>query len=227
MCSSANPTEEALQQSQAAFTNTLQSSFSTAFAANQAILGTLSASLKAAIANPQGFSPAALAAARTNSTDTVAQQTQAAQVAANSYLSAHGGADLGSGVGAQITGQVQGQGMQEQSTTQNAITLANEQQRQQNYWNAISGLTQVGQAYNPTGYAAAETGSANATTNASNAVSAEQQQSWNNAFGIVKGVAGLGMAATSLPSFGGGSGSAPSPGGFGDPNNFGGNVATL
>lgn len=195
MCSSANPTEQALQQSQAQFTNTLQSAFTTAFAANQSILGNLTTTLTKAIANPQGYTAPEMAALRTNATDTVATQTANADSAAAAYGASHGGADLGSGVQAQIQGQVQAQGMQADSQAQNQITIANAQQQQTNYWNAINGLTQVGAAYNPTGIASAETNSANATTSASQAVSAEQEQSWQNAFGVVKGVAGLAGAA--------------------------------
>jgi hypothetical protein len=213
MCSSANPTEQALQQSQAAFTGTLQNSFSQTFAQNQQILGSLSSTLQKAIANPQGYTPAEMAALRTNATDTVANSTANAQRAAGAYNSAHGGADLGSGVAAQISGQATQAGIQANSQAQNQISVANAQQQQQNYWNAIGGLTQVGAAYNPTGYAGAETGAANSTTGASQAVSAEQQQGWQNAFGVVQGVAGLGMAAAGLPSFGGGAGGGYATGG--------------
>jgi len=206
MCSSPDPTEEALKQSQAAFTSTLQNSFQSAFGANQAILGTLTNALKAQVANPQGFTPAALTAMRTGATDTIASQTNNATIAANNYIATHGGSDLGSGVNAQIQGGVQVAGMQQQAGEQNQITLANAQQQQQNYWNAISGLTNVGNAYNPQGYASAETNSANATTTAANAVAAEKQQGWQNAFGVVQGVAGLATAAAGLPDFGGGSG---------------------
>jgi hypothetical protein len=238
MCSSANPTELALQQSQASFTNTLQSSFSTAFAANQSILGNLSSTLTKMVANPTGYTPAEMAALRTGATDTVASQTADAERADAAYGASHGGADLGSGVQAQIEGQTTTAGMEQQSQEQNQITVANAQQQQQNYWNAISGLTQVGNAYNPTGYAGAETNAANSTTSASNAVTAEQEQGWQNAFGVVQGVAGLATAAAGLPSFGGGGlpsadsatiGSAPwvssGPTGLNAPGSGGGGVA--
>lgn len=201
MCSSADPTQQALRDSQKAFTDTLQASFKTTFAANQAILGNLTSILTKAIANPQGYSPAALTALRTTATDTVAQQTSNATRAAAEYSATHGGSDLGSGVNAQIQGQVQAEGMKTLSAEQNQISIANAERQQQNYWNAISGLTNVGAAYNPQGYAAQETGSANATTSASHEVAAEKQQSWNNAFGVVKGITGLVSAA--VPMFGG------------------------
>jgi hypothetical protein len=212
VCSEANPTEEALQQSDAAFTNTLQTSFQQAFGAQSNILAGLTKQLQATAANPSGFSPAMLTAMRTQATTGTAQQTQAAQQAANAYIAAHGGADLGSGVGAQITGQVQSAGLQAQTGAQTNIGIANAQQQQTNYWNAIGGLGQVANAYNPTGFANAATNASNATTNASNAIQSEQQQSWQNAFGVVQGVAGLASAAAGIPSFGGGSGSGSTPG---------------
>lgn len=203
MCSSADPTQQALRDSQAAFTNTLQSSFKTAFAANQSILGNLTSTLTKAIANPQGYTPAEMAALRTGVTDSVATGTANATRANAAYGATHGGADLGSGVQAQIQGQTQEAGMVANSQGQNQVTIGNAERQQTNYWTAINGLTQVGAAYNPTGYASAESNSANATTSASQVVDAERQQSWNNAFGVVKGVAGLATAAAGLPMFGG------------------------
>lgn len=204
MCSTADPTQVALRDSQKAFTDTLQSSFKTTFAANQAILGNLTSILTKAIASPQGYSPAELTALRTTATDTVAQQTSNATRAASEYSATHGGADLGSGVNAQIQGQIQAEGMKTLSTEQNQISIANAERQQQNYWQAISGLQQVGAQYNPTSYAAQETSSANATTAASHEVAAEKQQSWNNAFGVIKGITGL-AAVAAAPFTGGAS----------------------
>jgi hypothetical protein len=206
MCSSPNPTEVALQQSQAAFTNTLDSSFKSTFANQQTILGMLSTNLQKMIVNPQGFTPAEMTALRTGATDTTATQTENAQKSAAAYGASHGGADLGSGVQSMIQGDIATGGAQQLSQEQNQITVANAQQQQQNYWNAIQGLTQVGNAYNPTGYADSATRSANAVTNASNAITSEEQAGWQDAFGVVSGVAGLVSAAAGIPGLGGGGG---------------------
>lgn len=206
MCSDADPTQEALRNSQAAFTTTLQNAFKTTFAANQAILASLTATLEKAIANPQGYTAQELTALRTGATDTVAQATLNAQRGAGAYAATHGGADLGSGVQAQIQGSIGTAGAEQLAREQGQISIANAERQQQNYWNAIYGLTQVGAAYNPQGYAAQETGSANATTSASHEVAAEKQQGWQNAFGIVSGIAGLASAAAGIPSFGGSGG---------------------
>lgn len=199
MCSSADPTQQALRDSQAAFTNTLQSSFKTSFAANQSILANLSSTLTQAIAHPQGYTPQEMAALRTGVTDSVATGTANATRAAGAYNASHGGADLGSGVAAQIEGGIQATGMQAESAGQSQVSIANAEAQRANYWNAINGLTQVGAAYNPAGYAGAEIGSSKATTDASAAVTAEQQNSWQNAFGVVKGVSGLVTAAAGIP----------------------------
>lgn len=194
MCSSANPTEVSLQQSQAAFTNTLDTSFKSTFANQQQILGTLSSRLTSMLNNPTGFGPKMLTALRTNATDTTAAQTQNAEKSAAAYGASHGGADLGSGVQSQIQGDIATGGAQQLSQEQNQITVADAQQQQQNYWSAINGLTQVGNAYNPNGYASNANSSANAVTSASNAITSEQQTGWQNAMGIVSGVAGLATA---------------------------------
>ena len=196
MCSEADPTQVALRDAQAAFTRTLDSSFKATFANQQQILGFLSAKLQQMILHPSGFTPAEMTALRTGATDATAAATANAQKSVAAYGASHGGADLGSGVQAQIQGEVATSGAQELSREQNQITVANAEREQTNYWNAIGGLTGLGRAYDPTGYANAETNSANATTAASHEVSAEQQQGWQNAFGVVSGIAGLASAAT-------------------------------
>src|SRR5436305_12684847 len=110
MCSSGDSTVKSTEAAQAAFTKTLSASFSTAFAAKQDILSKLTAKLTDQINNPQGFDPKTLALMKTNASDTVALGTNAAQVGANAYLATHGGAELGSGVAAQIKGNIAGAG---------------------------------------------------------------------------------------------------------------------
>jgi hypothetical protein len=194
VCSSGDKTAKATEQSQAAFSNTLQASFATAFANNQAILQNLKTTLSNIIANPTGFSPAALTAARTNATDNVSREFQSASTAANAVAAAHGGDALPSGVSAQVSGQIAQGAAAEQSKEQEQITLANEQQRQQNYWNAIGALGGVANAENPTGYAGSSSTAANASTNAGNLLLQSQQATWGDIGGIISGVAGLGTS---------------------------------
>jgi hypothetical protein len=225
MCSSGDSTVKSTEQAQAAFTNTLSASFKTAFASKQEMLDRLNAKLTDQINNPQGFDPKTLALMKTNASDTVARNTNAAQVGANAYLATHGGAELGSGVAAQIKGGIAGAGAVEGARESSNIDIQSGLLQNDNYWKAISGLTNVANSENPEGLAGAETSSANSVGNLSQAYLASKQADWNNAFGVVKGIAGLGMAAAGIPSFGGSSGgsgpsSAPQPG-FNDPG-FGG-----
>src|SRR5258708_1104940 len=104
MCCSGDKTAGDSEKAQAASTHTLPGSFKTSFANQQEILDKLNAKLTDAINNPKGFDPRTLALMKTNASDTVGSQTAAAQTAANAYLASHGGATLGSGVGAQIKG---------------------------------------------------------------------------------------------------------------------------
>jgi hypothetical protein len=225
MCSSGDSTVKSTETAQAAFTKTLSDSFGTAFANKQDILGKLTAKLTDQINNPQGFDPKTLALMKTNASDTVARGTNAAQVGANAYLATHGGAELGSGVAAQIKGGIGAAGAEEGAREASGIDIQSGLLQNDNYWKAISGLTNVANSENPEGLANAEVGSANATADLSRAYLASKQADWQNAFGVVKGIAGLGMAAAGMPTFGGSSGgsgptSAPPPG-INDPG-FGG-----
>ena len=194
MCSSGDATAKATEQADAAFTNTLQGSFSSAFANNQAILSSLNTTLSNIVKNPTGFTPAALTAMRTGATDTTATQFQNAERSANAVAAAHGGGALPSGVAAQVSGQIAQGAAAQQSQEQNQITLANAQQQQSNYWNAISGLGNVASMENPTGYSNSAATNSNASTNAGNLLLQSQQAGWQDIGGIISGVAGLGTA---------------------------------
>lgn len=145
---------------------------------------------------------------RSSASDTVSRQTTNAQVSAGNYGASHGGADLGSGVQSQIEGSIAGTGAQQQSQEQSNIDIANGQLQNQNYWQAIGGLTNVAQAENPSAYASDANSAGSTTANLGTAFQATKQADWNNTFGVIKGVAGLATAAAGLPSFGGSSGSS-------------------
>ncbi len=209
MCCSGDSNAAALEKTQTAMTQTLNASYQTMFSEQQALLKPLQAQLQQMVTNPQGFSPQELATLRTSSTDQTATQFKNAAIAANTMGAAHGGADLSSGVQAGIEASVAAQGAQVQSQNQNQITLANEQQRQQNYWKAISGLGDVAGLENPTPVAGAGASVANSGTNAGNLLLNSQQASWGNIGGIISGVAGL---ATGLPGIVGGISGMLNPG---------------
>src|SRR6185437_12491610 len=79
---------------------------------------------------------------------------QNAQAGLNEQEFTKGGLDLPSGVNAQLDASLQAQRAQQQAGEENQITLANEEQRQQNYWNAVKTEGGVADAYNPGGYIA-------------------------------------------------------------------------
>lgn len=195
MCCSGDSTAKSTEQAQAAFTNTLSSAFTTAFGANQAMLGTLSAKLTQMINNPQGFSPATLALMKTNATETTQAQTLNAERAASAAESMHGGPTLGSGVNAQIAGSIAATGAEQTAQEESNIDVQSGLLQNANYWKAISGLTNVAEAENPTGIASSEAGVANSTANLSNAVTSSEQAGWSDVGSIISGVAGLGEAA--------------------------------
>jgi hypothetical protein len=203
MCCSGDKTVKATEAAQAAMTDTLRGSFMTAFSAKQDVLSKLIPKLMDAINNPHGFDPKTLALMKTNASDTVSANTTAAQTAANAYLASHGGATLGSGVAAQIKGQIAAASATEGAKENSNIDIQSGLLQNENYWRAINGLTTVANSENPEGIANAEVGSANSVANLSSAYLASKQADWQNTFGIIKGVAGLASAAAGVPSFGG------------------------
>jgi hypothetical protein len=200
-------TAKSAEKSQASFANTLQNAFSQQFGSNTSVLNFLNGKLTAAVNNPQGFSPQMLAAARTQAIQGTASQYANAQQAVNGAIAAKGGSTLPSGVNAQIQGQLaQGAANQESSQLGN-IDIANAQQQQSNYWNAVGGLTGVAQAYNPTGFAGQATGANSAVGGLSEAYSKSQSAgllgglSSSLGSGLGAGLSGgLGTAASSVGS---------------------------
>lgn len=184
------------EQSQLAFSQQLQQAFQAQFGQNRSVLNFLNGKLTAAINNPQGMSPEALAAARTNAAQTTAEDYAHAQQAVNGQIAARGGSTLPSGVAAQIQGQLAQGAANENTQGQNQITLANEQMRQQNYWNAVSGLSGVAQGYNPNGYAGEANSGASTVASLSQANSAaENAGAFNQFMGGLGGGLGRGLSS--------------------------------
>lgn len=195
MCSSGDATAKSAEKNSLVLQELFKSAFSTTFGKNQAILDNLTKTLTDRLNNPRGFSPEQLALLKTSATENVQNQTEAAKVGAGNYIASHGGADLGSGVAAQITGSIEGTGASDIAKETTGIDLASEQQKYADYWNSIKGLSDVAAAENPAGYAGAANTAGDVTANLSHAVLASEQAGWQNAFGVVGGIAGLGTAA--------------------------------
>jgi hypothetical protein len=195
-----NSTDKSTEQSQANFSQTLQSAFSQQFGANQGVLNFLNGKLTAQANNPQGFSPQMLAAARTGAIQGTAADYSNAQQNVNNQLATRGAGGLPSGVNAQIQGQLSQGAANEESSQLGNINIANAQQQQSNYWNAINGLQGVAAQYNPNGYASSATGAANSVAGLTNAYSNSENSGFLGGLesGLGKGLgAGLSGAAGS------------------------------
>jgi hypothetical protein len=175
---------------QAAFTQTLQSAFSTQFTNQQNQLNFLNSSLQKQINNPQGYSPQTLAAMRTSATDQIAQQAQDAQRANQNAEDVRGGANLPSGVNAQINAEEQTQAGEAEAGAQQNITQANANLENSNYWNAINAEEGVSAQESGTGTAGAANGAAGTVANLSQAVTAANGPSMGQILmGVATGVA--------------------------------------
>ncbi len=190
------------EKSTANFTNQLFSSFSQQFGAQSSILSFLTNKMTAMASNPEGFSPEMKAALNTQATQGTAADYAKAQQATNAVNAAHGGNGLPSGVQAQLNAGNAAMAAGEESAAKTNIGIADAQQQQSNYWNAINGLTGTAAMYNPTGYANSGIGGANAVSGLSQAVSQSQQSGFTNTLtnSFAKGL------GSSLGSFAGGGG---------------------
>lgn len=186
---------KATEQSQAAFNQTLQSAFKTTFGMNQGILQRLDTVFKGLVANPQGFTPTTMAALNTGNTERTAMDYQNATKAAQATEAARGGSGLPSGVNAQITGQLAAGAAQEEASGQRTIALANEQQRQANFWNALGGEERVAAAESPLGFGSEVSSGSNAVSNLSQAYT----QSQGPGIGAVLGGLAGGALSTLAP----------------------------
>jgi hypothetical protein len=189
-------TDEALQQSQAAMTNTLNADYSTTFAEQQSVLANLNAKMNYEAANPMGYTPQQLATATTAINENTATAAKQAIGAAGAYAAAHGGADVGNGAIGQIAGQIGSAATQSKAQQLAALSNQNQGMKQQNFWNAISGLNSVGSEYGGAGGTAigGAGSAANSSTGAGSGALAAQQAGWQDIGGVISGIAGLGAA---------------------------------
>ena len=138
----------------------LMAAFQQQFGSNQAALNFLNGKMQSIINNPQGFSPEALASLKTNAIQQTATDYANASKAVNGQIAARGGSTLPSGVTAQIQGGLAQGAANEESGSLNQINLANEQQRQSNFWEALSADKSIADAMSPDKYASGANGAA-------------------------------------------------------------------
>jgi len=204
LCKGGDKTVEAGEHSQQGFINTLMGTFRQQFGASSAILNFLNNRLTQMATNPTGFAPSTKAALTTNAIQQSATDVANAQRAANTAAAAHGGNGLPSGVQAQVAGQIQAAGANEETDALNNIRLADAQQQQENYWNAIKGLSGVASAEDPTAYGSLVNSGQGALAGLSNADTGAKQTGFGNSFANGFGSAlgkGLGSIATGGAKF--------------------------
>jgi len=191
-------TAKAAEQQQQAFNAQLMALFQTQFGKQNAITDQLTKTLLPQLTNPTGFSPEAEAALRSQASSSAADAYANAAKAYQTGAFARGSRDLPSGVDEQIQGSISNAGAGQLAGAQQNITLANEQLKQQNYWNAINGLNGVSATINPLGYANAANSGGNTVANLGNTVNASQQSGLLG--GILGGVFGAGGALLGNPT---------------------------
>lgn len=208
-CKGASGAQNAIADSQQNFMNSLQSDYGTAFSGQQGILNNLSQTLGTTVANGPsqfGFSPAETNALNTQATTGTAQQYQNAKQAAGDAAAATGGGNtvLPNAAANQQQTAIAESGAQQESNQLLGVQQAGWQQGNKNYNNALTGLIDVSNQYNPSQYAGvANTAGSSAMTSADTVASANAASSpWSAIGGIVGGVAGsfLGPLGTAVGS---------------------------
>lgn len=180
------------------FNQALMGIFQKQFDKQSQIFDFLKGKLQPMIDNPTGFSPEQNTLLHTGATEGISQQYQNATQAIQNKEFAQGGRDLPSGVNAQISSQLATGQAHDVSNANNQISLADENLKQTNYWNAISALSGQQALLNPMSYANGATSGGEAVAGLSQAVTASQSSGLLG--GILGGVMGMGSAALGNPN---------------------------
>jgi hypothetical protein len=202
MCSSGGEvasTDEALQKSQAAMTNTLNADYSLTFAEQQSVAKDMIARADNLMANPLGFTAPELATATTAINENTATAAKQAIGAAGAFAASHGGADVGNGSIGQIAGEIGSAAQQSKAQQLSTLSNANEAQKRSSFYAGLSELNNAGNDLGGVGSTAlgGSAGAASTSTGAGSGALAAQNQTWGDISGILGGVAGLGEAGAS------------------------------
>lgn len=201
MCSSGGQiaaNDEALQAAQTTMTNNLNQDYSTTFAEQQSLLGQQQARMNAIAANPMGYTTAQLHNATTSINENTSRAAKQALGSAAAFAAAHGGADVGGGGAAQLAGQIGSEAAQSKASQLSQLSQQNEGLKQQNFWNAISGLNSVGSELGGAGGTAigGASSAANSAVGAGSGALAAKQAGWQDFAGVLGGISGLVSAGT-------------------------------
>jgi hypothetical protein len=199
-------TDEALQQSQAAMTNTLNSDYSTTFAEQQQVAKQQMAVANNLIANPMGYSPQFMAQQTTAINENAATGARQALGSAAAFAASHGGAaDVGGGGAAQLAGQIGSAAATSKAQQLSALATSNQQTKLDSFYKGIGELNNAGsnlEGVGGTAIGGAGT-AANSSVGAGSGALAAQQAGWQDVGGIISGVAGLATAASGFKMGGG------------------------
>lgn len=189
-------TDEALQKSQAAETNTLNNDYATSFAEQQSVLANVNAKLNYETANPMGYTPQQLATSTTSINENTATAAKHALGSAAAFAATHGGADIGGGAVGEIAGQIGSAAAQSKAQQLAQLSTANQNLKQENFWKGLAGLSGVGSEYgSASGTAIGGAGNAASTAvGAGSGALAAQQAGWQDIGGVISGIGGLASA---------------------------------
>lgn len=177
------------------FGQQLMGDFQNQYGAQSGLLSFLMSSLKPFLTGGgQGFGNPALTTMRTGASDQNALDYQHAQQALqNNQIAQDPG--LPSGVVAQQRGALLQGKMAADANAQNNITLADEQQREANQWNATNALLGVSAGLNPLGYAGAAAEQGNTAAAQENANANMKRAEQGGFGGMMKAGLGAGLGA--------------------------------
>lgn len=205
MCGPGQSQQE-LAASQATLAHTLQQSFNSRFAGQDAILGKLNSALTPILAagpNQQGFNPAELSALNSQALNTTAANYASAARAAGGELAGRGGdSGLQSGVDSQIKATLASKAAQQLSGEELGITNANYETGRANYTQALAGTQALSGDYDPTKYGTLAGGELGDAFNSANSIDQQKAQMWKTLGGLGKTALGFAIPGVGTLSAG-------------------------
>ena len=200
LCKGASSQQQNLAASQTAFYNTMTQDYSTQFANQNAILGTLTQSLNPIIAagpNQMGFNNAELTNLNSQALQGTGQSYANASQALKENQAASGGGNsyLPSGVQSQQQAGLASAAANQESNQMLGIQQAGYAQGNSMYESAVGQLGGVANMYNANGTASSANSAGGAADSEANAVQTANQQGLNNLMGLASGAMGGAGAA--------------------------------
>ncbi|HWF03824.1 MAG TPA: hypothetical protein VHA06_09065 [Candidatus Angelobacter sp.] len=191
MLAKGDSTVQASETQQADFNSQLMQMMQSQYGLQSSQLAFLNGILKPMVENPTGLGQKDLTAMRTSASDTIAQQGANATQAVQAKEAAGGnGTGLPSGAQNQINAGIATATGVQQASAQNQITQYDASVKQQNFWNAVQGLSGNAAMLNPQSYAGLANQGEGSLAGLAQTNYNTQQSGWLNA-----ALGGLGSAA--------------------------------